>query len=212
MALRLNGSNTGYVELDVPADAGSHTLTLPDGGGSSGQYLQTDGSGGLSWQTVTDTTGWTWDTTGTSLSGSSVSVTGIPSDAKVIQVMMQGMSHNATEDTIFRVGTSSGTVTSGYNVGAGYLGTSSNNTTRRTNGFQGYAIGTASKIWNLRFTLTNINGNVWWGESFIVSEDAGDLHWMAGEIDVGGTLDRVVFTMVSGSYDAGTAYVSYFVP
>ena len=52
MALRLNGSNTGYVELDVPADAGSHTLTLPDGGGSSGQYLQTNGSGGLSWQTV----------------------------------------------------------------------------------------------------------------------------------------------------------------
>jgi hypothetical protein len=56
MALRLNGSSSGYVELDVPAAAGSHTLTLPDGGGSSGQYLQTNGSGGLSWQTVTDVT------------------------------------------------------------------------------------------------------------------------------------------------------------
>jgi len=53
MALRLNGSSSGYVELDVPAAAGSHTLTLPNSGGSSGQYLQTDGSGGLSWQTVT---------------------------------------------------------------------------------------------------------------------------------------------------------------
>jgi hypothetical protein len=52
MALRLNGSSSGYVELDVPAAAGSHTLTLPDGGGSSGQYLQTDGSGALSWATV----------------------------------------------------------------------------------------------------------------------------------------------------------------
>ena len=51
MALRLNGSSSGYVELDVPAAAGSHTLTLPDGGGSSGQYLQTNGSGGLSWVT-----------------------------------------------------------------------------------------------------------------------------------------------------------------
>jgi hypothetical protein len=49
MALRLNGSSSGYVELDVPAAAGSHTLTLPDGGGSSGQYLQTNGSGALSW-------------------------------------------------------------------------------------------------------------------------------------------------------------------
>jgi len=80
MALRLNGSNTGYVELDVPADAGSHTLTLPDGGGTahqvlknsatagtleyglalptgngtSGQYLQSDGAGGSSWQTLPD--------------------------------------------------------------------------------------------------------------------------------------------------------------
>jgi len=53
MALRLNGSSSGYVELDVPADAGSHTLTLPDGGGDSGQYLQTDGSGVLSWAGVT---------------------------------------------------------------------------------------------------------------------------------------------------------------
>ena len=52
MTLRLNGSSSGYVELDVPAAAGSHTLTLPDGGGSSGQYLQTNGSGALSWATV----------------------------------------------------------------------------------------------------------------------------------------------------------------
>ena len=53
MALRLNGSSSGYVELDVPAAAGSHTLTLPNSGGSSGQYLQTNGAGALSWQTVT---------------------------------------------------------------------------------------------------------------------------------------------------------------
>ena len=53
MALRLNGATSGYVEIDAPDSAGSNTLTLPDGNGSSGQYLQTDGSGGLSWQTVT---------------------------------------------------------------------------------------------------------------------------------------------------------------
>ena len=52
MALRLNGQTSGYVELDVPAAAGSHTLTLPNSGGFSGQYLQTNGSGTLSWQTV----------------------------------------------------------------------------------------------------------------------------------------------------------------
>ena len=52
MSLRLNGSTSGYVELDAPAAAGSNTLVLPDGNGTSGQYLQTNGSGTLSWQTV----------------------------------------------------------------------------------------------------------------------------------------------------------------
>jgi len=49
MALRLNGSTSGYVEIDAPATAGSNTLTLPTGNGTSGQALQTNGSGALSW-------------------------------------------------------------------------------------------------------------------------------------------------------------------
>lgn len=49
MGLRLNGSTSGYTEIDAPAVAGSNTLVLPGGNGSSGQYLQTNGSGTLSW-------------------------------------------------------------------------------------------------------------------------------------------------------------------
>ena len=52
MTLRLNGSTSGYVEIDAPATAGSNTLVLPTGNGTSGQYLQTNGSGALSWATV----------------------------------------------------------------------------------------------------------------------------------------------------------------
>ena len=52
MTLRLNGSTSGYVEIDAPATAGSNTLVLPTGNGSNGQYLQTNGSGALSWATV----------------------------------------------------------------------------------------------------------------------------------------------------------------
>jgi hypothetical protein len=37
------------VEIDAPAVAGSNTLTLPDGNGTSGQVLSTDGAGALSW-------------------------------------------------------------------------------------------------------------------------------------------------------------------
>jgi hypothetical protein len=49
MTLRLNGSTSGYTEIDAPAVAGSNTLVLPTGNGSSGQFLQTNGSGALSW-------------------------------------------------------------------------------------------------------------------------------------------------------------------
>ena len=52
MTLRLNGSTSGYVEIDAPATAGSNTLVLPTGNGTNGQYLQTNGSGALSWATV----------------------------------------------------------------------------------------------------------------------------------------------------------------
>jgi len=49
MSLRLNGSTSGYVEIDAPATAGSNTLTLPDGNGTANHSLVNDGSGNLSW-------------------------------------------------------------------------------------------------------------------------------------------------------------------
>ena len=101
MALRLNGSSSGYVELEVPADAGSHTLTLPDSGGSSGQYLQTNGSGTLSWagagkilqvvQASTDTMVTITSTTMTD-SGLSGSITPSSSSNKVLVIITQDLS------------------------------------------------------------------------------------------------------------------------
>ena len=52
MTLKLNGSSSGYTAIDAPAAAGSNTLTLPANNGSNGQFLQTNGSGALSFATV----------------------------------------------------------------------------------------------------------------------------------------------------------------
>ena len=52
MALRLKGQTTGYVELAAPATAADNTLTLPNGNGTNGQVLATNGSGTLSFATV----------------------------------------------------------------------------------------------------------------------------------------------------------------
>ena len=48
MGLRLEGQTTGHVTLQAPAVAADNTLTLPNGNGSDGDTLITNGSGVLS--------------------------------------------------------------------------------------------------------------------------------------------------------------------
>ncbi len=52
MGLRLEGQTTGHVTLQAPATAASNTLTLPNGNGSNGDTLITNGSGVLSFSSV----------------------------------------------------------------------------------------------------------------------------------------------------------------
>lgn len=63
--LRLSGSTSGYVGFSPAAAAGSTIYTLPTADGDSGQFLHTDGSGTLSWQTPT-TSATAWQLTGNS--------------------------------------------------------------------------------------------------------------------------------------------------
>ena len=51
-SIRLYGASSGYSEIVAADGSASTTFTLPANGGSASQYLQTDGSGVLSWQTV----------------------------------------------------------------------------------------------------------------------------------------------------------------
>ena len=115
MALRLNGQTSGYVELEAPATAGSNTLTLPNGGGSSGQYLQTDGSGGLSWQTVTTPSEWVYGSAQSVGTGTSHTVSGLATHnpTKVV-VIYENLSGTAADYLYFRFGPSTGVETSGY--------------------------------------------------------------------------------------------------
>lgn len=70
--LLLKGSTSGTVTITTQAAAGTWSLTLPTSGGSSGQFLQTDGSGGTTWATASGGGGGggiTWnEVTGTSQS------------------------------------------------------------------------------------------------------------------------------------------------
>ena len=46
MTLRLNGSSSGYTEIDAPAAAGDNTITLPTSNGSAEQFLKNSGTAG----------------------------------------------------------------------------------------------------------------------------------------------------------------------
>ena len=55
--LQATDGNGGTISLKGPTTTDGNAefeLTLPANDGSAGQYLKTDGSGALSWSTVTD--------------------------------------------------------------------------------------------------------------------------------------------------------------
>jgi len=134
MTLRLNGSTSGYTEIDAPAVAGSNTLVLPTGNGSSGQVLSTNGSGALSWigagkilQVVNATysTSTTNSTDTLADTGLTATITPSSSSNKILVLVSQngvyksaGNATNGVQIRLFR-----GTTELALNYAIGYAGT-----------------------------------------------------------------------------------------
>ena len=210
MALRLNGSSSGYVELDVPADAGSHTLTLPDGGGSSGQYLQTNGSGGLSWQTVATPTNITVGTAADLTSQGSIVYSSIPSNTKRITVLISNLCLTTTSyRPTVRVGSGGSTVSTGYVGRTGYNTAAASPTT----GFEIYFWGAnagANQILSTTMTINNVDGNTWVESHVGGSSGWSTIQYGSSVITLGGTLDTLELTTTStGTFSQGTVNVYY---
>jgi hypothetical protein len=216
MALRLNGSSSGYVELDVPAAAGSHTLTLPNSGGSSGQYLQTNGSGGLSWQTVTASTGNDYNFASGSLSGSSVVITGIPADAMQIVVNLDAVGWSVTGyNPIIRLGNSGGISGSGNYLWTNAYGGSGNAALWYGDGFllnYGFT-GNTSRIHGSLY-LSKFSGNTWkatWHGIDSTYTSTAYVLFGAGSGNAGGTLDRLEILISSPSaFNTGSYNINVF--
>jgi hypothetical protein len=215
MALRLNGSSSGYVELDVPAAAGSHTLTLPDGGGSSGQYLQTNGSGGLSWQTVTDDAGAEWtDATRQNTSGANEYLfTGLPTNVKELVLTFDNVSWTTGSNLQVQLGTSGGLVGGGsYKHGYAYLSQGSTVSQGRV-ASDAFVIG----IWtseshgiNGTIRFTNIYDNNWSVEGILHTSLDNSINTISGRVDLGGTLERIAIQNRAGNnFDGGAVNIHY---
>ena len=123
MGVKLNGATSGSVELGVPAAVGSDiNFTLPGADGTAGQYLKTNGSGALSFDSITsgkvlqvvynqEQTGSSVATNATSwseITDLATSITPIGTNSKFyVQVRWNGELSSITNwDTIFAAGTS----------------------------------------------------------------------------------------------------------
>jgi hypothetical protein len=218
MALRLNGATSGYVELNAPATAGSNTLTLPNGNGTSGQYLQTNGSGGLSWQTVS-ASNLTRATSVATTSGTSIAFHNIPASARRISLLFDQVSLDASVEMIIQLGT--GTQASPTWVTTNYLGARGysfyNNTASSEGsvseiGFRfNYSTNTFSSSGIV--TLGNLTGNTWVESGVITGGTSGSFSIFSsgGVKDVGATLTQVRVTSLSGTanFDNGQMTIMY---
>lgn len=104
MALRLNGSTSGYVELNAPAVAGSQSLTIPYGILQVVQTVKTDGFS-------------TAASTYTDITGLSATITPSRTDSKVL-VMFDIGQHDGSAATAINY-----RITRGGSVISGALGT-----------------------------------------------------------------------------------------
>ena len=208
MTLRLNGSTSGYVEIDAPATAGSNTLVLPTGNGNADQALVTNGSGTLSFA---DRGRIVQGTAQASTSGTSIDFTGIPSWAKRVTVMFNGVSTNGNSTVQVQLGTSAGPVTSGYTCTMGVISYGSATVANSiTSGF-GMIGGDATVTRSGLLVLNKISGNTWVcnGNILIISWTYSD--FIYGSVTLGSDLDRIRITTVNGTdaFDAGTINILY---
>ena len=209
MTLRLNGSTSGYTEIDAPAAAGSNTLVLPTGNGSAGNILGTDGSGNLSWVNGRMVLA----TSQASTSGTSIDFTSIPSWVKRVTVMLNGVSTNGTSPPVLQLGTSAGIANTGYNGGNFcHNGTASNALTSTTDFRLGFNTSNwaAARVASGIIHVATIGSNVWTANGQL-GTDTNIFYGTAGSVTLSGTLDRIRITTANGTdtFDAGSINILY---
>ena len=212
MTLRLNGSTSGYTEIDAPAVAGSNTLVLPTGNGTNGQYLQTNGSGALSWATVTDTNtqGYTWLSVA-SASGSSVTITGISTSATDILIGVNGVSGDSHAHLKARVG--NGSIDSGsgnYQGSSGSTDYTSFSSSSTEFIFTPAVFTATSHTYSGHIRFTYVSATSWAMSSVLGTVIDGPV-FSGGRYMNSVGLDRIQFYLPSGSFDSGTFRVGYIV-
>lgn len=186
-------------KIDSSGLASSVTLTTPTL--SSPTF-----SGTMSGSVITS------GTAQTTTSGSNIDFTGIPSWAKRITVMFQGVSSNGTAfPWLIQLGTSGGVESTGY-LGAGSGFAAGVSTSNSTAGFSLNVNNSAANVvhGSVVITLLNAATNAWTAFGVLAQSDAARTAVVAGSKSLGATLTRVrITTNAVDTYDAGSINILY---
>jgi hypothetical protein len=203
MPVKLNSSGGGSVTLDTASTASDFTATFP---AVTGNVVTTGSTAAVTPAMLTQPL--TQSTAQASTSGTSIDFTGIPSWAKRITVMFNGVSTNGTSIKIVQIGAGSVT-TSGYLSSSTTTGTTSSTSTTAT----GYNFGTniVSDTINGIMTVATLGGNVWVSSHAAYANTTPQGVFGGGAVTLSGTLDRVRITTVGGTdtFDAGSINILY---
>lgn len=208
-ALSFVGTTSGSVTLTAAAAAGSATFKLPTADGSSGQFMKTDGSGQLSFAAPASG-GTTLLTMVASTSGTSIDFT-VPSGVKVMNVMFDQVSMDATTPILIQLGDAGGIENTGYIAEYGQLATSTGSVGTSTAGFP-LGVGTSTDSLCGRITLTLMDAATFlWTASGSLRAGTTKVSWVSGKKATSQEVTTVRITSTSGtaSFDAGQINVSY---
>ena len=146
-----------------------------------------------------------------STSGTSIDFTGIPAWAKRITVMFAGVSTNGTSFKQMQLGTVSGVVTTGYKSSCSLI--YSTNATVVASATTGFLMNSdlAAEELTGQYVFTLLGSNLYVGSTIFQSSTNTRVWQGAGQITLGGTLDRVRITTVNGTdtFDAGSINILY---
>ena len=189
-----SADTSGQIELQTN---GTTKLTVSSTGVNIGQYNPS---------TSLITSG----TAVASTSGTSIDFTGIPSWVKRITVMLNRVSTNGSSNFLARLGTSSGVVSSGYSCACAYSNASGASTSNFTTGIGLINAFAASDTISGLLIIANVSGNIWSAFGNFNLAANPNINYTAGNIDLGGTLDRVRITTVgTDTFDAGSINILY---
>jgi len=200
------GSNTTGAVADITAGSDYHVLRRS---GTSVAFGQITPNSLTQWMTS--------GTAQTTTSGNNIDFTSIPSWVKRITVLFSGVSTSGTSPMQIQIGTSSGVESSGYSSANNVLSAYGVTGATASSGILltvSTAYQTAANTYSGSFAFSNITGNSWVISGSLATIAAGNIPYSFltnGTKSLGGTLDRVRITTVSGSdtFDAGTINIIY---